>query len=752
MRRARPHVVCVACSVFRMELDDLQARGEVPEPVEYVDSRLHVDPLALGPELGRAIERHYRHGDGVVLVYGHCHPWMDEQDGLPGTCRVQGVDCPSILLGHELYGELRRAGAFFVLPEWAHRWEETVCLALGADQGAARELLQDMHTHLLYLDTGVTPVPREQLEAASRWSGLPLEIRSVPTDRLASAVREAVERCSPPPDPSRSPALHMMLLSTIEEILRDADDPGQVAATVTDRLRELTGARVVALLPCEHSLGGPGHRALSVCPERRRAAAESREADALARLSHDIAGPELWQAGTPGPATPLLERQGFSSAVAAPLRVGTAQVGVLLMLDLPDLVGAESVLGWLERLTPLLALVLRNSLLFEMQEAMVAQRTRALAEREEQLRATLEASHDGVIAVAADGSIAYANSRFAEMWGLPPEWLSDHSATTLIAALGASLAPRDYPSGLGPTPRGAIGEGVGMVRTADGRSLERVSCSWRVEGEERGRVTSYRDATDRVLLEERLQRSQRLESLGVLAGGIAHDFNNLLSAIMGYTEMTLDDIPLPPEARENLGHVLSGSIRARDLVQQILMFSRKAATELRPLSADAVVREATSFMRASLPATVEIRTLLDPGVGLVLADASQLHQVIVNLCTNAEHAMRGRPGLLTIELVPHEVTTEEARQVGDLVPGPYALLSVTDTGCGIAPSVLERLFEPFFTTKATGEGTGLGLSTCHGIVASHGGAITVESEVGVGTTFRVYLPRIADPEPPVKAT
>ena len=266
-------------------------------------------------------------------------------------------------------------------------------------------------------------------------------------------------------------------------------------------------------------------------------------------------------------------------------------------------------------------------------------------------------------------------------------------------------------------------------------ALQQANRALRTEIAERQRAEEERQR-----LTAQLQQAQKLEALGTLAGGIAHDFNNILSAILGYTELTLDDVPPESQAWHQLQHVLSAGQRAKDLVHQILTFSRHGSPERCALHVGRLVLEVLGLLRASLPTTIEIRTHLAPKVGTVLADPTQMHQVLLNLCTNAEHAMRETGGLLEIGVDTVEVDEVLVTSHQALHPGPHVRLTIRDTGHGMAPDVLERMFEPFFTTKGVGVGTGLGLSVVHGIIAAHQGAISVQSTVGQGTTFTIYLP------------
>ena len=243
-------------------------------------------------------------------------------------------------------------------------------------------------------------------------------------------------------------------------------------------------------------------------------------------------------------------------------------------------------------------------------------------------------------------------------------------------------------------------------------------------------------------VQSQLRQAQKMEALGTLAGGIAHDFNNILGAIMGYTEIAQFDVAEESELKVTLDEVLKSAKRARDLVKQILAFSRQEDHELKPLQVHLIVKEALKLLRASIPTTIEIRQDIKSRSGMVMGDPTQIHQVLMNLCTNATHAMRGKGGALEVGLEDVDLDADAPVQYPDLKPGPYVRLTVSDTGHGIEPEAKDRIFDPYFTTKDKGVGTGLGLAVVHGIVKSHGGAITVYSELGKGTTFHVLFPGI----------
>ena len=245
---------------------------------------------------------------------------------------------------------------------------------------------------------------------------------------------------------------------------------------------------------------------------------------------------------------------------------------------------------------------------------------------------------------------------------------------------------------------------------------------------------------ERQQLEEQLRQSQKMEAIGQLAGGIAHDFNNILAAISGNTELALEDTASDHPAREFLEEIRNSSARAKRLVQQILAFSRRQPLDRRVISLEPIIEESTDLLRASLPASVGLDMEVDAGVPPVLADATQMHQVLVNLCTNAWHALEGQSGRIVVRLKSVALTADSVKPLVGLRPGNFVYLSVSDTGIGMDAATRARIFEPFFTTKEPGKGTGLGLSVVHGIVQGHDGAIVVRSQPGEGTVFEIYFP------------
>ncbi|MFC1523164.1 response regulator [Thermodesulfobacteriota bacterium] len=269
-------------------------------------------------------------------------------------------------------------------------------------------------------------------------------------------------------------------------------------------------------------------------------------------------------------------------------------------------------------------------------------------------------------------------------------------------------------------------------------------------------IEHKQSAMEKTNLSAQLRQAQKMEAIGTLAGGIAHDFNNILTAILGYSEMAYAEAEEYPLIKSDIEQVLQAGKRAKDLVEHILVFSRSGENERIPMQLDPIIKEALKLLRASLPATINISQNIDPGAGAVLADPTQIHQVLMNLCTNAAHAMEETGGTLEVKLSRKSIETSNLPGLQRLPLGDYVLLLIKDSGQGMDPLTVDRIFDPYFTTKEPGKGTGLGLSVVHGIITSYGGAILVRSIPGEGSVFQIYLPIVdqddANQAPDTKAS
>jgi PAS domain S-box-containing protein len=340
-----------------------------------------------------------------------------------------------------------------------------------------------------------------------------------------------------------------------------------------------------------------------------------------------------------------------------------------------------------------------------------------------------------------DDRILRVNQRVADVAGRTIEEIEGKASSEIYPQAAAAYRADDLEVMASGAPK------LGYIETVPGPGGEAI---WvrtdkvpvrDKDGAVTGVVVMAQDVTEVKKLEEQLRHSQKMEAMGTLAGGIAHDFNNILCAIIGYTEMARSSAAAAcPEAAAYLGAVLSGAHRAAALVRHILAFSRQEERRLVPEQLGLVVADALELMRATIPSTITFDVSIADELPLVQADATQVHQVVMNLCTNAWQAMQGGAGRLSVRLEPVVVDESLARANVELRTGAHVVLTVSDTGHGMSPATRDRIFEPFFTTKAPGLGTGLGLAVVHGIIKGHGGAITVYSEPGEGTTFRAYFP------------
>ncbi|MGE5784526.1 MAG: response regulator, partial [Myxococcales bacterium] len=354
------------------------------------------------------------------------------------------------------------------------------------------------------------------------------------------------------------------------------------------------------------------------------------------------------------------------------------------------------------------------------------------------LHKLIEHSESAILTMALDRKITYANPAAEVMLGRRNDELIGSEPVL------ENMCGKQPEAIWDDLRRGRVWSGNVVVKTAERQSLTLAVMVVPVTGVS-GKVESYleiaRDITEEQRLQSRLFQSQKMEALGAMAGGIAHDFNNILSVIFAYTELSLTASGNPAETQENLSEILTASERARDLVRQILAFSRSTDQELRPISPKPIVKEALKLLRASIPSEIELQTSIVSDA-TVMADPIQIHQIVVNLCTNAAHALGSTSGSINVALEDMVVDDDFARGHPGLQAGNHILLRITDSGKGIEPQIIDRIFEPFFTTKRAGEGTGLGLSVVHGSVKKLNGVITVYSGAGEGAVFNIIIPAL----------
>lgn len=372
----------------------------------------------------------------------------------------------------------------------------------------------------------------------------------------------------------------------------------------------------------------------------------------------------------------------------------------------------------------------------------------ALRESEEKYRALVESMHGVIIRLDNEGRVVFLNEYGRDLFGYLPEelWAEGVVGTIVAREDAAGLNMKALLASIAEHPEQYRQNEMENIR----RSGERVRVSWtiRVLHDEEGRFTGIlalgTDMTKRRRLEDQLRQSQKMEAIGTLAGGIAHDFNNVLAAILGFTEMAMEDAPDRPDILKSLKNVVRATIRARDLIKQILTFSRKTEYTRQPLSLAPIIKETVQLLRSSIPATVEVKLGISAKSDTVLASPTEIQQIVMNLATNASLAMQDKGGILEIKLTAVDLEPGHSVAGLDVTQNDYLQLTVSDTGTGMSPEITKRIFEPFFTTREAGKGTGMGLAVVYGIVDDLHGMIAVESGLGIGSIFRVFLPKVAD--------
>jgi two-component system cell cycle sensor histidine kinase/response regulator CckA len=365
---------------------------------------------------------------------------------------------------------------------------------------------------------------------------------------------------------------------------------------------------------------------------------------------------------------------------------------------------------------------------------------KALWQEEEKFRTFVEQSPFGISIIDESGKYKYTNPKFIEIFGYTLEDIPTGKEWFKKAFPDSEYRHQIISIWITDLKKSKFGESrprTFKVFCKDGS--EKTIHFKPVTLESGNQFVIYEDITNQEQLEDQLRQAQKMESIGTLAGGIAHDFNNILGIILGNAELAMDDIYEGNPARLNLQEIRTAGLRAKDVVRQLLSFARKTAVEKKPANIAPIIIESLKLMRASIPTSIEIRQNITKEVHTILADPTQINQVLINLCTNAHHAMPDG-GILEVSLKNVELDEDATAQHSDLNPGPYVHLTVADTGQGMNPEIKGRIFDPYFTTKDIGKGTGLGLSVVHGIVKNHGGAISVNSELGKGTTFEIYFP------------
>ena len=423
----------------------------------------------------------------------------------------------------------------------------------------------------------------------------------------------------------------------------------------------------------------------------------------------------------------------FASCVALPLKEAKKTFGTLIIFNSKENAFVKEEVALLEELAGDLSYGITNLRIRD-------QRQQEMEERL-MLAAVTDQTSDGVITFDVEGTIQYLNPSFIKLCGTP----ENMGVGVKIRDFECSKRNRDfYKAVLNVFATNKEKTGIFRNKRPDGTEFDvdaRISPVSDGNGDIVRYVATIRDITHELELQRQLRQAQKIEALAKLSGGIAHDFNNILAVIMTNAEIYLDEHEDKQAADPELEKVVKAALRGKTLIKQFLTFSRQNEIPKQLVSLDAVVKEGLTMLRSTLPTTIEIRSKIRPGLGLIYGDPTQILQVLLNIATNARDAMLGRGGVLEVNLDSFIVQESKlVRYPGLPKSGAYLKLTVTDTGTGMTREELDRIFDPFYTTKGDDQGSGLGLSIAHGIIHNHGGTITVNSIVGVGTSFNIFLP------------
>ena len=566
-------------------------------------------------------------------------------------------------------------------------------------------------------------------------------------------------------------ASQVLVTDLLENILSRANSPSECGDYITAQIRELVGVRIVALMQAPIISEGEDYSIVSSTPARHLETVQYPEINELCKLSK-ISNSLIQLHPNPkgGREEQIIASAGLGDSLIIPLWAGDEHVGALLLLDLLTMEGLGSVIDALNSLSGVIALIFKNSILFRNLDKLVEERTSELKQevvmrkkaeeeihdREAQIRLLLDSTAEGIYGLDLNGTCSFANAACLRMIGYSDEKELLWHAHMHDVIHHTKPDGTDYPEHeckIYKALQNKEGSHVDneILWRADGTSFPAEYWSYPIIKDDVivGAVVTFIDITERIKaeklknkLETQLQQANKMEAIGTLAGGIAHDFNNILAAILGYADMARDDIPESSPAKHQLEEVLKASNRAKDLVNHILTFSRQSSGDRTPLQPNFIVKEALKLLRASIPTTIEITENIASECGNILANSTQIHQVVMNLCTNAAQAMDEEGGALSVGLKMVELSAADLANELTSRPGPYVMISVEDTGTGINPQIIDRIFDPYFTTKAVGNGTGMGLAVVNGIVKNHKGIIRVESELGKGTIFKIYFPEI----------
>lgn len=537
------------------------------------------------------------------------------------------------------------------------------------------------------------------------------------------------------------PAFAVMVMDILSIMLAHADNPAKLGEYLTSELRELTGAHCAILIQSVSGAVKQEYRVVGVSPARKRNWSESPSVRILYELTGSVPNTQLWDSKESPEADALLLEQGYALSIVIPLNVGHIRVGTILLLGMPSMEHIESEILLLNTLAGIVALALRNTFLFENQEKIIRDRTSdlmyanmELRQSEARFRSVTDSAPDAIISADGEGLITFFNPSASAIFG--------YAENDVIGRPLEMLMPKRFHSahhfGMARWLESGKGHATRKITTLFGRRcdnsefpIELSISSW--QSEDTVCFTAIvRDITDQIKTQNELLKTQKLESLSVLAGGIAHDFNNIITGIMGNISFARRFLDPAHEAAKPLDQAEKASVRAKELAQQLLTFARGGEPVKKVVSLQHLVKETVSLMLRG--STVMGVVDIPDSIQAIEADEGQISQVLSNIIINATQAM---PAGGTLAVTARNETLVDGNVLA-LPAGEYVSLSLADEGCGISPENLKKIFDPYFTTKSSG--TGLGLASVYSIVRKHGGHIDVHSAIDKGSTFTLYFP------------
>jgi PAS domain S-box-containing protein len=541
----------------------------------------------------------------------------------------------------------------------------------------------------------------------------------------------------------------LRVLHQIDIALISGEDPESIAAAALPPLRDLLGVRRVIVNLFDLATGevewlaAVGRRRVRVGPGVRYSIQFMGEVEALKRGEPQFIDVRALPAG---PEVDALLASGVDTYMVVPMIVADGLIGSLSFGGFSEPI-TEEILSIAKEAAAQFAIALTQARLHERVQRQAREleiKVRELRESEELLRNAFEHSNMPMVLTDMDHRFVRLNSAFANLFGYSEAEMLRMSMPdiTHLDDVAESLSRRQALN-VGEVQHFQMEK---RYRHKDGHiiwGLANISLVRDMRGQPVQYFGQVQDVTDRKRMEEQIRQSQKMDAIGQLAGGVAHDFNNLLTIISGYSEILTSRMSADDPTRALINEIHKAGERAAMLTRQLLVFSRKAIVEPRVLDLNAIVTDIDRMLRRLIGEDINVTTSLDPSLGRVKADAGQVDQIILNLAINARDAMPGG-GKLTIETANVELDENYVKTRADVKPGPYVMLAVSDTGCGMSEETKARIFEPFFTTKGVGKGTGLGLATVFGIVKQFGGHIGVYSETGHGSTFKVYFPLVTE--------